>query len=563
MKNNRTFLCAALPILALSLLVGCNKKQPEESSEKKPLEIGDTVKEWTSKKDLEEAPLAHASKTGLVEIVDDFGNEDNSSILYKAEYNAKTAYIGSDLLEKPYFTEDDAKNGDLISLYAYVPGNGNIATLQLEVFPISMNDSIKSKAMTFGEDNLDQWVRIMVTFDTLETLGAIRLNYTVEERDYLGIFYIDDINITYGEETVKTDYEYNDESLYLKYQDYFKVGGCMSASMLNNTMLRKIAKDNYNSLTAENECKPERILDQNACQRLADDSEVAITVKPFEKLYDFCEVNHIGARHHTFVWFDQTPSWFFREGYESNGAVVGKEKMLKRMENFIKTTLNKINTRWPGLVYAIDVSNESIVNGAVRKKDNNNQNPNYWYDTIGSDFVYCAFKFARQYAAEGQELYYNDYQYDYQTSNCTFAVNTLLKEAIAEELIDGVGIQSHLDANNFSLDAVIKDCEIIKAKGLKCQLTELDITVSGSSTTVFNNQKKCYKDLVTRVLEGNASGKTDVNAIILWGITDNLSWRGSQNPLLFNSKYGKKPAYYGFLEALDEVYPPEEESQEE
>ena len=44
----------------------------------------------------------------------------------------------------------------------------------------------------------------------------------------------------------------------------------------------------------------------------------------------------------------------------------------------------------------------------------------------------------------------------------------------------------------------------------------------------------------------------NVNAVIVWGITDNLSWHSSNSPLMFNSDYSKKPAYYGFLEAVDE-----------
>ena len=322
-----------------------------------------------------------------------------------------------------------------------------------------------------------------------------------------------------------------------------------------------MVKDNFNSITAENEGKPEQILDQTACQELAktDETQVAIKTAPFEKIYDWCAKNNIGVRHHTFVWFDQTPEWFFKKGYQASGAVVSKSTMLARMENFIKTTIETINERWPGLVYAIDVSNEAVQNGAVRKTNNYGSAPNYWYETIGEDFVYYAFKYAREYAEEDQELYYNDYAYDYETSNCKFALETLLKDAIAEELIDGVGIQGHLDMNNYSLDSVIKDAEMIKEKGLKCQITELDITVSGNSESVFNNQKNAYKQLATRVLEGNASGKTEVNAIVFWGVTDNMSWRGNQYPLIFNENYSKKPAYYGFLEAVQEMYPEEAE----
>ena len=560
MNYKKRLLCAVIPFLTASLLLGCKKgNQPEESKEPKPLEIGDTVKEWTSSEDSNELPLGMANKNSQGEIVNDFGHEDNSALKYEVAYTAKEAYLGSDLLEKPYFTEDDAKNGDIISLFVYVPENSNLTSLQMEVFPISMNNSLKSNLLTVTDDNINTWIRLMVSFDTLETLGAIRLNYKVANDGYTAGFYVDDINITLGEETVKTEYQYNDESLYKTYEDYFKVGTCMSNQMMRNTEFRRILKDNFNSVTAENEGKPQYILDQEASQQLAksDETQVAITTAPFEKMYSYCEANHIKVRHHTLVWFDQTPQRFFRKGYTDRGAVVSKEIMLQRMENFIKNVFETLNNRWPGLVYAVDVANEAVQNGQVRKTDNNGANPNYWYQTIGGDFVYYAFKYSRQYAAEGQALYYNDYAYDYETSNCKFAVNTLLKQAIEENLIDGVGIQTHL-STDAKVDNIITDAKMIHEKGLACQLTEIDVTTSGNSKTIFNNQGTYYKNLVTKVLKANQEGQTNINALILWGITDNNSWRRGQYPLLFNDNYGKKPAYYGFLDAIESVRPVEQ-----
>ncbi len=556
MNNKKHFLCSVVSLLSLSFLVACNSNKNTTSEKPKPIEIGDTVKEWRTNYDLDSLPLGLADTNSKGEIVKDFGNYDNSSLKYEVK-KSSNMYLGSDLLEEPYFVEDDAKNGDIISLYVYVPSEGNISSLQLEVFPSSMNNSIKSDLLEIDSSLEQSWNRLMISFDTLETLGAIRLNYQIADGADSATFFVDNINITLGEETVKTGYEYNEESLYKAYEPYLKVGTCMSGRMLANTELRKITQHNFNSITAENEGKPEQILDQTACQELAktDETQVAIRTSPFEKIYNYAEAHHIGVRHHTFVWFDQTPQWFFRKNYDPNGAVVSKSVMVARMENFIKTALETINSRWPGLVYAIDVSNEGVQNGGIRKKDNNNVNPNYWYETIGDDFVYYAFKFARQYAAEGQELYYNDYAFDYDTNNCKFALNTLLKDAIAEELIDGVGIQGHLDTNNFSLDAVMKDAEMIKEKGLKCQITELDITVNSESTADLNNQKNAFKRLGTRVLESNASGKTEINAIVFWGIRDDMSWKRNQHPLLFNADYAKKPAYYGFLEAVEEYLP--------
>ena len=551
MNYKKRLLCAVIPFLTASFLLGCNKNKEPESSEPKPLEIGDTVKEWKSTKDFDGVPLDNASKNSLSNIVDDFGNEDNCSLRYDVLYASKTAYIGSDVLVTPYFTEDDAKNGDIISLYTYVPNDSNVASLQLEVLPISMNNGLKSDLLTVNESNVETWVRLMVSFDTLETLGAIRLNYKVVDSSKAATFYVDDINITLGAETVKTGYEYKDESLYKTYENYFKVGCCMSAQMLQNTELRKIAKHNFNSITAENEGKPERTLDQKACQELAktDDSLVAVTMEPFEKIYDFCEANHIKVRHHTFVWYSQVPSWFFKKGYKDNGANVSKEVMLQRMENFIKITLEGINNRWPGLVYAIDVANEAVENHTIRNSNN------MWYTVIGKDFVYYAFKYARMYAKEDQKLYYNDWSYDNDAQNLTYALNTLLTPIINEGLIDGVGIQGHKGIGE-NMDIILNDAKQICKKGLACQITEFDLTISGTSE--YNKQKTAVKNLITKILKGNLEGTMNVDAFVVWGIDDANSWRRGQHALLFTDKYAKKPAYYGFLEAIQSVQPAEE-----
>lgn len=552
MKTNKLFLLGVLSTLSIAALAACGGKTNNEPEEEKPLEIGDTVKEWKSSKDLDGIPLGIASSgnngTGSGEIVSNFGNEDKSALKYTVKTgNNQEGYIGSDLLQDRYFTEDDAKNGDIISLYFYVPSDSNISSLQLQLFPISMNNPIKGDLIQINEEKEEKWIRTIASFDTLETLGAIRLYYKTVDNSLDGNFFVDDINITLGAETVKTGYVSNDESLYQAAGESLRIGACMSNNMLRNTTIRQIAKDNFNSLTAENEGKPEQILDQAACQALAKTNQAAVAIKttPFEKLYDWCEANHIGVRHHTFVWYSQTPAWFFNKDYSQNGEKVSKSTMLLRMENFIRETLETINERWPGLVYAIDVANEAIENNNYRTNNNN------WYSVVGQDFVYYAFKYANMYKDEEQELYYNDFSFDYQTSNCRFAVDTLLKKAIEEELIDGVGIQGHLDSNA-NMENIITDAKMIHEKGLKCQITELDITVNGTSDNDLANQKRAYKDITKKILDANAREETEINALVVWGINDDASWKRSQNPLLFTSNFAKKPAYYGILEALEE-----------
>ena len=546
---------ATMPLFAIATLGGCNTTprnstpksvEPEES---KPLEVGDTVRMWTSPEDYDKAPFGLAEGSGTVAISEDEGCDDCYSLSCTL---TKEGYIGSDLIKDPYFKDEDAKNGDIISLYYYLPTDNNIKTIQLEALPWnSRASSVSGETVTITSDKEGKWNYMEMSYDTLEMLGSLRVNVTLNDSTEEGKILLDDIEITYGEETVKTKYEFDDESLYQTYEDYFKLGTCMSDTMVRNSEIRKITIDNFNSITAENEGKPERILDQEACQALLskDPAGVAITTKPFERIYDWAAENNIGVRHHTFVWYSQTPSWFFTTDYTQNGQKASRELMLERMENYIKTTIETLNERWPGVVYAIDVANEAVENGGLRTNNNN------WYSTVGDDFVYYAFKYASEIKEELEmdvELYYNDFAFDYQPNLCQWAINNILKDAIAEDLIDGVGIQTHLDSGA-NMDNIINDAKYIKQAGLKCQLTEIDITTNGTSQNEYDKQSTAYKTLMKKVLESNDSKETDINGVILWGVTDNLSWKRNQYPLLFTEEYEKKPAYTGFLQALSEA----------
>ena len=558
MKMNKSFLLAALSLLTVSFLAACSRGSNEmndwEYDPEATYEVGETVKEWRSNKDYQEVPLdVPEGGTGIREITKRLGHEDKVSLHYQIQSSQN--YITSELEEDQFFTDLDVKDGDIISLYVYIPSNSNLASLQLKLNSVVQSGygaadpySAESNELKVSADIENTWIQLTTTYKTVLVLNSIRLNYVPLDSGQEVEFYVDDINIEYGEESVANEYVSNDEHLYKSAEDYLKVGCCMSANQILNTKARQVVKEQFNSVTAENEGKPEQILDQAACQALSDKSQVVITMKPFENIYDWCYRNHIGVRHHTFVWYSQTPAWFFNADYSNNGQQASRDLMLKRMENFIKVTLESINERWPGLVYAIDVANEALQQTNIRS------NNNKWYDTIGDNgngdnFVYYAFKYASKYKEDYQELYYNDYEYDYNTSYCEYALNTLLKKAIAENLIDGVGIQGHIDCDNLTPD--IENAKLIKQKGLKCQITELDLTTS-TNDEGYQKQKVAYKDMVNQILTLNKSGQTDVNALIVWGITDDTSWKRGQDPLLFTSSYKKKPAYYGFLEALNE-----------
>lgn len=513
-------------------------------------QVGDTVKKWTSTNDYNGLPMETPNNPeaghGYRNVFKGFGHDDECSLSYdlKAGYDKK-GYITSALPKTPYFKNKDAKNGYIISLYFYAIKNSNIASFQLQALSTNYADEIYGLPINVTSADEETWKRVTVSFDSVDDFKAFRLIYTVKDKTKEASFLIDDINITIGTPTVTDPRTPKEESLCKLYEDDFKIGTCLSGYSLNSSNIKKLTLQHFNSITAENEGKPEHVLDQAGCKRLmaeGNNAGVAIKTSSFKSVYDFAEANHIRVRHHTFVWHNQTPEWFFTTDYNEGSPLVSKEVMLARMENYIMVSLKSINDMYPGLVYAIDVANEAIDGGVVRK------NKNKWYDTIGSDYVYYAMKFAHKWKGDFQDLYYNDYSYDFVSNNCSYALNTLLKKAISEKLVDGLGIQGHLMYFT-NMDTIIKDAKMIKEKGLKCQITELDIGITENTADMYTKQTAAYKSLMDKILAAEKKGEIDINAIVWWGVSDNYSWRNDEWPLLFDSSYNKKDSYYAVYNA--------------
>ena len=569
MKINKSFLLAALSLLTVTSLVACFKggttMNDWDYDPEKEYEIGDTVKEWKSDKDWKTIPMdVPEGGTGTREIVKNMGNGDKQSLHYSVK--SSQGYITSELAQNKFFSDLDAKDGDIISLYVFIPSNSNLASLKLEARSVEYSTGgwngstssyvAESDTLEVNADKENKWIRLVASYETQYVLGSIRLNFVPLDNSQEVEFYVDDINITYGEETQNSAYEFKGESLYKTYKDYFIVGTELSANMAKNSKFRQITIDNFKSVTAENEGKPDSVLDQAGCQELAktDPTGVAIKTSAFEGIYNWCEAAHIKVRHHTFVWHSQTPGWFFKEEYNNNGANVSREVMLGRLDNFFKVAIETFDERWPGLIYALDVVNEALPEMGQIRTDSD------WYRTVGEDYIYQAFVAASRHKKDYMDLYYNDYAFEQSqwggSDRLQTAVdrNDLLKRGIDEGLIDGVGIQSHCsNYNNYSdVDAILQCARIAHTAGIKCQITELDINCNGSSE-FDNKQKEACGRLIKGLVKGMDEGTMDVNAVILWGITDDLSWHNTNYPLLFNADCSKKPAYYSFLEALNDV----------
>jgi GH35 family endo-1,4-beta-xylanase len=331
------------------------------------------------------------------------------------------------------------------------------------------------------------------------------------------------------------------------YKNEFKVGVALPDSIIGNVSLTEEIVYNFNSMTLENESKPAYLLDVTGCQRGLPDTYTEPKVKfdSLKKGFDFAQKNGLSVRFHTLLWHEQTPRSFFTEDYTQSGTLVSREVMLKRMESYIRQVMTYVSETYPGLVYCYDVVNEAINLGetdpsGMRVKSS------FWYQVVGPDFMEYAFAYARKYAPEGVDLYYNDY-------NCYSKkrqIINILTPILQAGNIDGIGMQCHLDTHSSVAREVKETAQEFTKAGFKVQITELDIGTTNTESG-FEIQAMKYKVLFTQIQKAKQEGTIDIDCITIWGLHDRASWRSTEYPLLYSwngLKMSRKRAWYGVVQ---------------
>ena len=321
------------------------------------------------------------------------------------------------------------------------------------------------------------------------------------------------------------------------FANYFRVGCCLPGEGVDNSTMKGIVLREFNSVTCENELKPDSTLVQNG----STDDNIQVSLSSAAGIIDFCIKNNIAMRGHTLVWHSQTPDWFFKLNFSNYGSWVDSSTMDRRMESYIKNMFSAIATQYPSLnLYAYDVCNECISdNGGPRTAGSNNEvsGNSAWVKVYGDNsFIKKAFTYARKYAPDGCKLFYNDYN-EYMGQKYT-DICALLNELKSAGLIDGMGMQSHLGSSYPSLDLYRTALEKFASIVGCVHITELDI--EGADATRYAG--------IMQIAMDNADS---VEAFVVWGTIDSKSWRSDKSPLLFDSSGNKKAAYNSIAALVD------------
>ena len=472
----------------------------------------------------------------------------------------------------------------------YVPGNAysfNCAVMQnansstdfkLSLEYVDSSGSKKYADIAKATGKSGEWVKLSNTSYTIPA-GASDLLLYVETETGTDNFYLDsasikkdgmseDINVSGGKSNTDTpptttqggqtvappsggeggykahqnnDYTYTKGGTGFKdiMGPYFRLGTSVSGMEINDRSAQEFIKKNYNSITCENEMKPDQII------KGINGSSVNVDIGSASGQLRFAEQNGIGVRGHTFIWHSQTPSGMYQGDKATSDA---------RIENFIKQTFEQLQSKYPNLkLYAYDVCNEVFKNdgGGLRVRSGDPNDTSQWTNIYGENnngHIIAGFKAARKYAPKTCKLYLNDYN-EYMPAKCENLCD-MAKQIMKEgDLIDGIGMQSHLDARYPDKTTYEDAIKKFIALGLDVQITELDITNNIGDS---NKQRQLWKDVFTVAM----TYSDHISSLTMWGTYDQRSWRASQGgPLLFTGYDQPKAAYNDVIALASQITP--------
>lgn len=342
---------------------------------------------------------------------------------------------------------------------------------------------------------------------------------------------------------------------------YGRSGTCVNLYQLQNQSTLNTIKQRYNSITLENEMKPDALLGNSPTlisvaeakslgyyipSGYTEATVPKINFGTIDKVLKIAYDNGLGVRGHTLVWHGQTPAWLFKTGYNGGAGFVNQSVMNARMEFYIKTVMNHVySSQYGSVVYAWDVVNEYLHSPADSS----------WVKIYGGvstspQFVKDAFRYASETLSyykltDKVSLFYNDYNEYMEADNIVKMINFINAE---KKICNGVGGQAHL-ASTFPSASYFKQAysKFVNA-GFEIQITEFDAGAKSEQ-----EQATYVYDVMKSVNElKKAGGK--ITGFTWWGLSDDVSWRRENSPLLHSNINTPKASYYRTLDAFTDVF---------
>ena len=352
------------------------------------------------------------------------------------------------------------------------------------------------------------------------------------------------------------------ESLYTLTAPYgFKMGAPLSFNQMKDTNYLAFVKEHFNSVTTTNEMKAYSLLDERASKNAADGMPV-MNYWAADQMVGWAQENGVGVRGHVLVWDAYMCDWFFHEGYDTSKPYADPETIKARTEYYITEVVTHFEETFPGVVYCWDVVNEAVGDSASEYAAGDPRHlrtlrsgaDNLFQKYMGDDYVELSFLYARNVVeALGADikLYYNDYNAYFSDKatailNLARSVNSYAQneDGTPRKLMDGIGMQGYIGGYGVQQGCLeeshlgmIKNAILgYAAEGFEVQITEM--AVRNFDLEQADRHAEYYAKLFQVFMSLNTEEGNPLNAVSIWGLTDNLSVPKGNYVYNLNSPYG-------------------------
>ena len=319
--------------------------------------------------------------------------------------------------------------------------------------------------------------------------------------------------------------------------------GTETGSIMSSVAQQAVVKKHFSQITAGN------IMKMSYLHPAAD----TFTYGQADALLKFASDNGIKLHGHALIWHADYQVPGFMKTFDGD-----KNAWLSMLKIHVQT----IATHYAGKLSSWDVVNEALADGGGYRNS-------LFYQHTGADYIEQAF--VNAHAADSTaELYYNDYKLE--SDPAKLATLTAMLDGFAARgvPITGVGFQMHVGIDSPSASTIAAALKQVADRKLKVKISELDIPINKPYSAAYKAgdiktsytlalglmQKKRYCEVVKAYMD--AVPPAQRGGVTVWGVDDPSSWligflfnnAHADWPLLFDAKFGDKPALRGVADAF-------------
>ena len=290
--------------------------------------------------------------------------------------------------------------------------------------------------------------------------------------------------------------------------------GAVRPKDLDNPDYARTLATHFKSLSPDNELKWSEVEPARGVFNLA----------PIDKLVAFAREQDMVVKGHGFVSGGFNPEWLTQISDADELRAVVFNHFNTIMDRYSRKVVN----RW------------DVVTEPLGRFGGEGLAPNYWYRTLGPDYISELFRIAHE-ADPKAKLFLNEAlveSYPVKRKELYDLVKGMVDDGVP---IHGVGLESHQTTVGPPPGAITGIVNEYKDLGLEVAITEMDVHNHDNVT-----QAQIYRDYLAEAL---AAGVTDVS---FWGFTDyyTWTWMPGSRPHIFDEYFNPKPSFYAVLDAV-------------